>query len=166
MRFVLGAVVVIALVACRNPEAPEPLGARLSVFIPADSDRLGDDGSSLVLNYPDRLVVSDSAMWDFVWHDSFTYYPEPARPSVDFGTYLVLVAVGGPGGDVTVDSVVQFASGARAYVSEVHLCGPQQVSWVGFQFVRTPRVDVRAWQTQDKGYRCGPADAARARPSN
>ena len=163
MRFKVCARVVIALVACRSPEAPEPVGARLSVFIPADSDRLGDDGTGFVLNYPDRLVVSDRATWAFVWHDSFGNNPEP---TVDFTTHLVLVAVGDVLRDVTIDSAVQFEKGSRAYVSEVHLCGSQQVAWSGFQFVRAPRLDVRAWHTQDKGYQCGSADAARARPSN
>jgi hypothetical protein len=157
MRYLLLAVACAAasLLACRESVSPDPLGARLSVWQPGASSTLIHDGSSFVLCYPDRLVIQDSTTWRRVWDCSVSsYIPAPPLPIVDFDSSEVLVAVSLPSEDVSVDSVVQFELGARAYVSEYSSCSNFTINPVAFHMVRAPRISVQSWQTRQVHRTC------------
>jgi hypothetical protein len=142
--------VAAALLACRESAAPEPLGTRLSAWVPPDSATLIHDGTCCVLDYPARLVIQDSATWRRVWDTTvWIYSPPPLLPFVNFDSSEVLVAVSAIGqGDLWIDSLVQFERGARVYVSEYSSCSNLQGGGVVFHMVRAPRFSVQSWRTR------------------
>jgi len=143
---------VIFLVGCRGPSEPEPdpLGARLSVWLPADSDIVAHDQISP--SYGWHAVARDSANWRYLWEHAFEgWQPIPPRPSVDFDSSMVIMVVAAETDDVRLDSLVAHELGTRVFVTRCWQVRPhgdpfQEPPGLA-QFVRTPRVSLAATYT-------------------
>jgi DNA-binding transcriptional LysR family regulator len=146
------AAVVILLVGCRDPSRPEPepLGARLSVWVPDQSAVLAHERISP--SYSWHVVARDSASWRRLWEQAFHgWQPIPPRPSVEFDSSMVIMAVAAETDEVRLDSLVTHELGTRVFITKCWQLRPfgdpfqEPPGWA--EFVRTPRMTLAATST-------------------
>lgn len=151
MSFVRWAGPLLLVLACRDSTGPAPdsLGARLSAWVPDSSAVLAHERVSPSLAW--HLVARDTSGWRLLWEQAFEgWRPLPPRPTVNFDSSMVLLAVAAERDDVRLDSLVTFRLGTRVYLTKcwrVRGVGAPSEP-VGFgQFVRIPRASLAATHT-------------------
>jgi len=117
------AAAVMICAGCREVAGPvaTDLGSRASVWLP-DSTAILAHSDFSSYGTATRTVVSDAVTWALAWNRICGgVQPPPPKPAVDFGAERVLVVALGQrysgGFDIHVDSVVQFQSGTRVYLT-------------------------------------------------